>query len=238
MALTNTPPEFPQTSLTRSIAENTATNTNIGAVIPAATDDDNDDLEYTMEGTDAASFTFDTSSRQIKTKAGVTYDFETKSSYSVTIKVSDGTASDTVAVTISVTDVDELSGDEFTYGTAVTITTITNTGGNIRMDFNTPLTAAQLRGLFVQFDAGDVRWFSDSTGSTTRRVWENTGISWTANTDVVVDIAANLAPAPHNSAVTTAQDTAHAFTAENFGHVDPENHPLDKVKIVTLPPAT
>ena len=58
-----------------------------------------------MEGTDAASFRFDASTRQIKTFLPLVY--ETKSSYSVTIKVSDGTASDTVAVTITVTDVDE-----------------------------------------------------------------------------------------------------------------------------------
>ena len=58
-----------------------------------------------MEGTDEASFTFDASTRQIKTLLAL--DYETKSSYSVTIKVSDGTDSDTVVVTITVTDLDE-----------------------------------------------------------------------------------------------------------------------------------
>ena len=43
-----------------------------------------------MEGTDAASFNFNASTRQITTKAGVTYDYETKSSYSVTIKAVNG----------------------------------------------------------------------------------------------------------------------------------------------------
>ncbi|MCY3851985.1 MAG: fibronectin type III domain-containing protein, partial [Gammaproteobacteria bacterium] len=104
---TNAAPVFADATLTRSIAENTAANTNVGAVVPAATDADGDSLTYTMEGTDAASFDFDASARQIKTKAGVTYDFEAKSGYSVTIRASDGTASDTVAVTISLTDVNE-----------------------------------------------------------------------------------------------------------------------------------
>ena len=108
---TNTPgnsaPNFTATSLTRSVAENTAANTNVGAAIPAATDADGDTLTYSMEGTDASSFNFNASTRQIQTKSGTTYDFETKSSYSVAIKVSDGIASDTVAVTISLTDVDE-----------------------------------------------------------------------------------------------------------------------------------
>ena len=82
----------------------------VGAAIPAArAAASGDTLTYSMEGTDAASFNFDASTRQITTKAGVTYDFETKSSYSVTIKVEDGKGgTDTVAVTIDLTDVDDL----------------------------------------------------------------------------------------------------------------------------------
>ena len=102
----NNAPVFPVDTLTLSIAENTAADTNIGAVIPEATDaDSGDTLEYSMEGTDAGSFTFDTTARQIKTSAPL--DFEEKSSYSVTIRVTDGSDSDTVAVTITITDVDE-----------------------------------------------------------------------------------------------------------------------------------
>ena len=104
----NTAPVFADTTLSRSIAENTAANTNVGAAIPAATDDDGDSLTYTMVGTDAASFDFDATARQIKTKTNVRYDFEKKSSYSVTIKVVDlRGGSDTVAVTVTLTDVNE-----------------------------------------------------------------------------------------------------------------------------------
>ena len=104
-----TPPVFSDTTLTHSIAENTAANTNVGAAIPAATDaDSSDTLTYTMEGADAASFTFDAAPRQIKTKTGVTYNFEAKASYAVTIRAADGNGgSDTVAVTITLTDVAE-----------------------------------------------------------------------------------------------------------------------------------
>ena len=93
------------------MAENSAAGTNVGAVIPEATDSDSGDtLTYSMEGTDAASFDFDASTRQITTITGVTYNFEaTKNSYSVTVKASDGTASATIAVTIDVTDVNEKS---------------------------------------------------------------------------------------------------------------------------------
>ena len=105
---TNAAPVFSPTTATRSVPENTTTVTNVGAAIHAATDTDpGDSLTYSMEGTDAASFTFDAATRQIKTKTGVTYDHEAKDSYSVTIKVSDGTATATVAVTIGIADVDE-----------------------------------------------------------------------------------------------------------------------------------
>ena len=102
----NDPPEFPSTeSGARSIAENTAANTNIGSPV-RATDADNDNLTYTLEGTDAGSFTIDESSGQLKTKSAL--DHEGKESYSVTVKANDG--NDGVAtkdVIITVTDVNE-----------------------------------------------------------------------------------------------------------------------------------
>ena len=103
---------------TREIAEDTAANTNIGDPV-AATDLDGDTLTYTLGGTDAASFNFDASTGQFKTK--VPLDHETTPSYEVTVSVSDSKASngdadpgdadpvvdDTITVTINVTDVDE-----------------------------------------------------------------------------------------------------------------------------------
>ena len=96
---------------TRSVPENTAANTNIGTALPAATDTDNDPLTYTLEGADPTSFGFDAATRQLSTKSGVTYDRETQSSYSVTLKADDGNGgSDTLAVTITITDVSEPPG--------------------------------------------------------------------------------------------------------------------------------
>ena len=104
----NEPPEFSSPTATREVPENTAANTNIGTALPAATDADNDPLTYTLEGADAASFGFDPATRQLSTKSGVTYDHETKPSYSVTLKAEDDNGgSDTLAVTITVTDVEE-----------------------------------------------------------------------------------------------------------------------------------
>ena len=87
---------------TRAIAENTTANTNIGTAI-AATDADNDRLTYTLSGTDAAAFAINTTTGQLRTKAAL--DYETKTSYSVTVTVSDGSLTDTINVTINITDI-------------------------------------------------------------------------------------------------------------------------------------
>ena len=104
----NTAPEFEDgASADREVAENTAAGTDIGAPV-RATDPENDTLEYTLEGTDAASFDIDPDTGQLQTKTGVDYDHEAKSSYSVTVAVKDGYGgTDTIAVTVNVTDVAE-----------------------------------------------------------------------------------------------------------------------------------
>ena len=89
---------------TRSVAENTASATNIGDPV-AATDQNTDDtLTYTLGGTDASTFRINSSTGQLKTRDAL--DYETKHSYSVRVTVSDGNGgSDRINVTINVTDV-------------------------------------------------------------------------------------------------------------------------------------
>ena len=99
----NVAPAFPSATATRSIAENTAANTNIGAPV-AANDPNGDTLTYSLEGTDAASFGIDESTGQLRTSAAL--DFETKTAYTVVVKATDPDGlSDTIDVTINVTDV-------------------------------------------------------------------------------------------------------------------------------------
>ncbi len=103
----NRAPEFPDTTATREVPENTAANTDIGTPV-TATDPESDTMAYSLEGTDKDSFQIVSASGQIQTKSGVTYDHETKDSYSVTVKADDREGgTDTIAVTITVTDVDE-----------------------------------------------------------------------------------------------------------------------------------
>ena len=104
----NEAPAFPAATLERSIAENPAADATVGAAIPAATDPEGDPLAYALEGADADSFSFDASIRQIRTAAGVSYDHEAKSSYTVTVTADDRVGGiGIVTVTVRITDVDE-----------------------------------------------------------------------------------------------------------------------------------
>ena len=103
----NNAPVFDSAAVSRSVAENTAAGQNVGAAVTATDADTGDTLTYTLGGTDAASFDIVSTSGQIQTKTGVTYDHEAKASYAVTVTASDGTATADATVTISVTDVDE-----------------------------------------------------------------------------------------------------------------------------------
>ncbi len=128
----NTPPAFSDgTTATRSIAENTVADTNIGTPI-TATDADNDRLTYTLSGTDAAAFSIDSTTGQLRTKAAL--DYETKAAYAVTVAVSDGYGgSDSIPVTINVTDVIENRAPVFTEGNSITRTIAENTAANINI---------------------------------------------------------------------------------------------------------
>ena len=104
----NTAPTFSSQTASRRVAENSAAGTNVGAPVTATDADSGDTLTYTLDGTDAASFDIVSTSGQIQTTSGVTYDHETKSRYAVIVKADDGNGgSDTIMVTITVTDVDE-----------------------------------------------------------------------------------------------------------------------------------
>ena len=108
----NVAPEFPGTEDgARSVAENTPAGEDIGSPV-AANDANGDALTYTLGGTDAASFDIDSATGQLMTLAAL--DYETKASYSVTVTARDPDGlSDSIDVTITVTDVDDNVAPEF-----------------------------------------------------------------------------------------------------------------------------
>ena len=80
----------------------------IGTPVSAMDPDTGDTLTYFLEGTDVARFGIISTSGQLQTKVGEQYDYEAKSSYAVTVRVEDGNGgSDTITVTLNVTDQDE-----------------------------------------------------------------------------------------------------------------------------------
>ena len=96
----NSAPVFDDgTSTSRSIAENIPSGQNIGDPV-TATDDDNDTLTYSLEGTDADSFSIVSTSGQLQTSAAL--DYETDSFYTVTVKVTDDSGASNNSATITV----------------------------------------------------------------------------------------------------------------------------------------
>ena len=113
---TNRAPTFDDGLLTtRDVDEGTAEDQSVGSPVTAS-DLDDDTLTYSLTGTDATSFTVD-STGQIKVGATTTLDYEAvKNSYTVIVRVHDSndanggpdvTIDATIVVTIDVTDVDE-----------------------------------------------------------------------------------------------------------------------------------
>ena len=97
-------PEFPSATMTRSVAENTAAGVGIGAPVTATTV--GAAVTYTLAGTDAASFDIDAATGQLQAKAAL--DYETRSSYEVTVTATNSEGSVDIMVTIDVTNIIEL----------------------------------------------------------------------------------------------------------------------------------
>ncbi len=100
-------PSFPDTETgARTIPENTASGQDIGEPLVATDPDSGDSLRYSLGGPDAGSFAIVASTGQLRTRA--TLDYETASSYSVALTATDTHGlSDTIDVTITVTNVEE-----------------------------------------------------------------------------------------------------------------------------------
>ena len=134
--VSNNAPMFTNGSTTtRSLEEHTGAGVNIGRPV-AATDADNDSLTYTLSGTDAALFDINSTTGQLKTRA--TLDYETKSSYTVTVTVSDGKLTDEITVTINVSNVNE--APVFTAGSSTARTVAEHTGAGVNIGL--PVAAA------------------------------------------------------------------------------------------------
>ena len=131
---TNSAPNFIDGSYTtRTVAENTPGGVNIREPI-AATDADNDSLTYTLSGLDAVSFDLDSTTGQLRTLAAL--DYEAKHAYTLTVTVSDGTLTDSITVTINVTDVDDQRSPTMTLTSRSPLTEATLNGSMVTLRLN------------------------------------------------------------------------------------------------------
>ena len=173
----NNDPVFASTAETREVAENSTVGTNVGAVIPEATDADDDTLTYSMEGDDEASFDFDASTRQITTKTGVTYNYEaTNNTYSVTVTADDGNdGTATVAVTINLTDVAEKSAKP----AKPRLAAVTGTPTSLTASWRKPGLngGPEITGYNLQYKLSSASMWSDFTHSGTEVTATITGLT-------------------------------------------------------------
>ena len=91
----------------RAVAEDAVAGAPVGSPVTAS-DSDGDSIAYSLAGGDASLFAIDARTGQISVAQGTALDFETRSSYSVVARANDGrNGQDTIAVTITVTNVEE-----------------------------------------------------------------------------------------------------------------------------------
>ena len=220
----NAKPSFRGNTATRSVAENAAADTNIGTPVTAA---DTDKLTYTLGGTDADSFDIDETSGQLLTVDGL--DYESKSSYSVTVTATDPSgASDTITVTIEVTNVDEpgtvtLSSSQPQEGTALTATLDDPDGvsGNITWKW---AKADSTDGPFTPITASRSNTLTPGTGDLGKFLWAmatyGDGEGSNKAAMKVVTIAVRAGQEDNSPPSFTDGDTVTRSVAENAAATD------------------
>ena len=163
---TNNAPEFVDDShTTRTVAENTPRDMNIGDPV-SATDTDNDSLTYSLSGLDAGSFDISRTTGQLKTREVL--DYETKRTYTVTVTVSDGSLTDSITVTINITDLDDQKSPTIrSVSQPLVETTLNGSKVTLRLDnriyenwLNEPVTVSGVAGVTVL--SSDVNRVSDT----------------------------------------------------------------------------
>ena len=180
----NNAPVFANTTVTRSVAENSGAGTNVGAAV-TATDADSDTLSYTLGGTDAASFAIGSASGQITVASGTDLNFEaTKNSYSVTVTASDTKDTATANVTINVTDVDT---EKPSAPDAPTVGATSGSTTSLDVSWTAPTNTGPA------ITDYDVRYFAGSADPTDATQWNDHAVSGTGVSTAIASLTANTA---------------------------------------------
>ena len=225
----NTAPMFTDdTSTTRAIAENTAAGVSIGTAI-TATDTNNDILTYTLSGTEASAFSIDSSTGQLQTKSAL--DYETKRSYIVTITVSDGTLTDTISVTINVTDIDETPANRapvLTEGASTTRTIAENTAAGVNI--GTAVAATDADNDTLTYTLGGIDAASFNIESTTGQLKTSAALDYETKSTYAVTITVSDSDLTDTTTVTiNVSDIDETSKAERAVNI-PDNNLRAKIE--------
>ena len=153
-----------------TVLENTPAGGDIGGPI-TATGGSCPPISYSLSGVNAGSFDIVAESGQLQTQAAL--DYETKSSYTVTVTASDGTLTAAVDVTVTVTNIDE--------------------AGTVTLSTNQPPARAEITAALTDPDEGVTgavwQWERSSDGNTG---WAGIGTSSPSYTPVDGDVGYHL----------------------------------------------
>lgn len=166
------PPRFIEgESADREMEENTAAGEAIGEPIAAMVREG--DLRYSLEGEDADTFAIDALNGQLRTRQGVEYDHETRSSYAVEVEASHALAgTGRIAVRVMVLDVDEPPGKPF----APAVSARGSTG--LRLDWDAPAnTGPAISGYDVQYRTQGTEDYLDARHAGTETQATITGLA-------------------------------------------------------------
>ena len=155
----NYAPSFSGRDKTFSVREDADAGEDIGSPVTATDPDEDDTLEYSLTGTDAASFDIDYSTGQLM-MTDTELDYETKDTYHLAVSVSDGmniygdsdsAEDDSIDVTINVTNVNE--APEFDSNAPTELNVVENTAADV--DIGSPVTAIDPEGDTVTYSLDD-----------------------------------------------------------------------------------
>ena len=217
--ITNNPPVFAGGTVQARILAETlgdaavTTASDIGAPVSATDTDTGDTLTYVLLGADRDKFTFDTSSGQIKTRSGESYDYEAQSSYSVTVAVIDGTVTVSAAVTINVTDQNEPP----LAMTAPMVTVTQESATSLEVSWTEPTNTGR-----PNIDSYDLQYRVGNTGGFINGPQNRTGTSapigkLTANTSYEVQVRATNAEGDGAWSVAGSGTTGTTTTTDTPG---------------------
>ena len=222
----NEAPAFASETTTRSVAENTGSGVNIGDAVSATDPDTSDTLEYTLGGTDSASFDIGSTNGQLRTKAAL--DYERKTSYAVTVSVSDGNGgTDSIAVTINVTDVAENRPPAFA-NESTTRSIAENTGPGVNIGSPVSATDPDTTDT-LEYSLGGTDSDSFDIGSTNGQLRTKAALDYETKTSHSVTVSVSDGNGGSDSIAVTinvtdvAENTAPSFSSETTTRSIAEN---------------